>query len=267
MRDRGHDGQKAQRRVKSAFLKAVPAQRTGKQVGPERQPVAHPGRVGAQLVAPIHPTRTDVEQDVGAHRCTQRQQQPFGRQIARGVEDRQNDQACRIIGNRQEQQEPHRRVTCAKDDAPHQIRKGNVCCRRDGPSAGHCIIGVAAQKRGQAQINRNRAEHPACCGKQRGGGFLAAQRAVFQDHRLPDLFGSNRKEKGHQDVIDQIMGAQNLADITQFGDAIILAIALQPIAGIRADPVVKPDRIFDEVVIGVRIGIGPNQCDQRAGNQ
>src|SRR5690606_4344942 len=53
MWNRRHDRQEAERRMDARFLEAEPAQTAGDQVGPERQVLAHPGRVRAQLVAPV----------------------------------------------------------------------------------------------------------------------------------------------------------------------------------------------------------------------
>ncbi len=267
MGDGRHDRQQAQRRVQAAFLKAVPAERTGNRIGPEAEVAADPARQWAQLVAPVHPARQMVEQQKHGDRGGQRQQQPFRRQVARRVKHRKNDQAGGIVGNGQQQQKAHRRVPGPEHHTPHEIGKGDVGSGRNGPAARHRVEHVGSEKQRQAKVNRDRAEHATGGGHQRRRRLAPPERAVLQDHGFPDFLGRDGEKERHQHIVDQIMQAQHLRDVAIFEMSRPLAIGLGPIVDVGADQVVEQQRIFGEMVIGMRIDVCPDQRDQRAGDQ
>ena len=119
--DGRNDRQQAQRWMQAAFLKAIPRDTAGNDIGQTAQQLAHLGGRRAILFATVQLARHPVEQEKHRQGRPDRQQQPLQPQLATGVIDRQNDQSRRIIGNRQQQKEPHRRVTGAKDDPPDKV--------------------------------------------------------------------------------------------------------------------------------------------------
>ena len=63
------------------------------------------------------------------------------------------------------------------------------------------------------------------------------------------------------------MRAQDLERTARVLGVKVFAVGLHPVACIDTDPVVEQKRVFDEVVIAMRIQICPDQRDQRADDQ
>ncbi len=202
---------------------------------------------------PVEPSWPPVEQNKDRRRHPKGKQQPQRCQIPRRVEDRQNNQPGRIIGNGQQQQKPDCRVVCAEDDASDQIAERDVGCGGDGPTVGDGVIGVRPQKQREAQIDGDRAEHPARGCEKRCCGPFAAQGAVLEDHRLPHFFGGNGKEERHQHIVDEVVQGQGAMTVMQVSDGRVV-----------------PDHELGKGMIAMRVGIGPderNECpeDQQQG--
>ena len=140
-------------------------------------------------------------------------------------------------------------MACAENDPSDQIRKRDVRCGWNGPAVGNGTVGLGPKKCRDPKVQSDWTEHPACGCKQRSCRLFPAQTAVFEDHGLPHFLGRDGKEEGHEDVIDEVVEAQNACALDPFLHAVGVAIAFRPIAGFGPDPVVHPERVFDHVFV------------------
>jgi hypothetical protein len=140
----------------------------------------------------------------------------------------------------------------AEDDAADKVGEGDVGRGRDGPAALHHL--EYAEEGCKAEIDRDWPEHPAGRRNEWRQRLLAAERAVFQRHRLPHFLGGNGEEEGHEHVVDEEVQRQRAADAAAFG----LRLADQEVLG---------DDHADEAVVTFRAGIRPDERDHGACNQ
>ena len=262
-----HDGEQAERGMQTTLLEPVPTHGSCHEIGPEGQILAHPGRFATQRILPIQPTRQPVEEQVDGNRRKNRQQEPLGRQFARRVEDRQDDQAAGVIGNCEKQQEADRRMPGPEHESAHKVAEGDVGGSRYRPAIRHRVIRIRAKIRREPEIHDDRTDHPSRGCDERSSRLSAAERAVLKYDCLPDLLRGDCEEEGHQHVIHEEVQAQDSLDVRHVTDAVVLAVGFQPIGCINTYPVVEPERILDQQLVRSGIGICPDKRDQRADDQ
>ena len=267
MGDRRDDGQKAEGRVDARLREAEPAHDPGDDERPGSQGLAGPGGIRPGLIALVAPPWDGIEEQKGDERRAEGQQQPHGGQLGRRVEDRKDDEPAGVVGDGEQQQEAHRRVPRAEDDAAHQVGKGDVGRGRHRPAMRDGAEGVGADQEREAEVDDHGPGHAARGGDQRRSGLAAPQRAVLQDHRFPDFLGRHGEEQRHQNVVDQVVEGHDLFDVADLVMQRVFAIGLGPGLDVDADPGVEPERHLDEMMIAVRIGVGPDQRRDRADQQ
>ena len=128
-----------------------------------------------------------------------------------------------------------------KHNAPNQIAKGDIRSSWNRPTVGNSVICCRPHKVRNAQINRNRTNHTAQSCKERCRRLFAAQTAVFQCDSFPNFFGSNGKEEGHQNIIDQVVQGQRAMPVM-----------------IVPDWSVIPNLEFNKIVVTLIVDIRPN---------
>ena len=250
MRYGGHDRQQAERRVQARAHEAVPAGAARDDIGQPAERSSDAGRVRAILASGVKMARQPVEESEGGERGSGGENQPFELKVLRRIEDRENDETGGVVGDGEQQQEPHGRVARAEHDAADEVAEGDVGGGRDGPAMGEGVVGVRSEKRRDAEIDHDGSGHAAGGGDERRRGLLPAQTAVLENHRFPDFLRGDGEEQRHQHVVHQVLQRQR-------------AVAVDGVPDRR----VVPQRVLGEGGVARVVHVRPYQGDHRSEDQ
>ena len=247
--------QQAERGHQPRLLGAIPAERARHRIGPDRQMMADPARGGFQRVAAIEPARQGVEAEVGGERGTQRQQQPERLQCANRKGEAGDQQRKDVIGNADQQKESQRRVARPQRQPSDDIAERDIARHRHRPPGRRAGQHRGGDKVRETRVKQRRHRRRDKGRDQRGHRPGAAQRAVTQRQRLPQLLADVEKEECHQRIARQVAQRQRAPEGHQ---AVGIRVADQRIVG-------QPK--LDKVLIAARREIRPGQRDGGPGQQ
>ena len=120
-----------------------------------------------------------------------------------GVECGENDEASRVVGDRQQEQKHNGgmglRARRLEDEPSDHVAERDVGRHWDRPPADQ--LGIIHL--GPDEVDAGRAHHAADRGQNGKSGRLRARQRPAGEHGLPDFFAREEKEESHRDVVDQ----------------------------------------------------------------
>ena len=156
------------------------------------------------------------------------------------IEDRQNQQTGRIIGNGQQKQEHNCRMPVAKNQPRDEIAERDI--RRTGNRPASTERLCFTQQMDSGKVNQRRRDDASGRRHQWRCRSSRIRQRPSRQQSLPDFLGSDCKEQSHRDVVDQKM--QINMPLSEHREFVMHKLAI-------------PDRVT----------VGPDQSDDGSANQ